>query len=421
MRDDRQRGRAEIRVAVAGSYGFMDIGDEAMLTEDLAYLIGDVGVPRELIYLFGALPEYVSYYHEHPPRNCLSSEHLVQAGSPGQKKPWVKRTRRRVQAALGLRKKASNTEMIRSVLQGCDVALITGGGTVNTRGGRRWSLERVHALVLQFRRHGLPVFMSGQTIGPLGASDEDDRLARETVEAVDVLTVRDDTYSRRYLDLIGANPKELIETFDDAYSLPYADTSLPADVEAFLQSSRVGAFNVTEYTAETPEQRVFVAELIERVLEKDLLERVVCVAHTPHDLQNLWMIRDMVQNGLKARVYVPDTRRWRAQSLKLLISRCAVAVGGRYHFIVFAGTSNTPFVGMCGNHYSYVKQDGFARPLGLSDFILTEKETWNRRVVDARIEAALDTKLSLAERFQRPSVSMSRLGTWLRKDLGLLP
>ena len=277
----------------------------------------------------------------------------------------------------------------------------------------------MHLIVSEFKQYGLPVFMSGQTIGPLGGDTDDDRMARETVEMVDVLTVRDSDYSRRYLDLIGATPREFIETFDDACSLPYHDAELPAELEQLLSTRQVGAVNVTDYTADEPAKREFMAILIEQLLDQKLVEHVICVSHTPGDLQRLWMIRDMVQNSMKPRVTVPDTRYWREASIKRLISRCAVALGGRYHFIVFAGTSNTPFVGMTGNHYSYVKQDGFARPLDLADFILTEKETWNRTTVLDRVKEALGTRLSLSALFQRPSVSMARFGSWLTQDLGL--
>ncbi len=400
----------------------MDIGDEAMLTEDLDYMHRVLKIPREQIYLFGAQSDYVSQYHNHPQSHCISSEILVhQAQAARQQAVRHKSLRKRMKATIRKYTKPSRALQQQSVLRQCDAALITGGGTINTRDGRKWSLERIHLIVSEFKRHGLPVFMSGQTIGPLGADADDDRLARETVEMVDVLSVRDSDYSRRYLDLIGAKPRELIETFDDAYCLPYQDADLPTELETLLNTRKVAAVNVTDYTADEPAKREFVAGLIEQLLDQQLVEHVICVSHTPMDLQRLWMIRDMVRNSMKPHVTVPDTRYWRDTGIKRLISLCAVAVGGRYHFIVFAGTSNTPFVGMTGNHYSYVKQDGFARPLGLADFILTEKETWDCSTVLDRVKEALGTELTLSNMFQRPSVSMARFGSWLSQDLQLLP
>ena len=72
---------------------------------------------------------------------------------------------------------------------------------------------------------------------------------------------------------------------------------------------------------------------------------------------------------------------------------------------------------MTGNHYSYIKQDGFARAIGLEDFILTEKETWDMSVIESKIKKALGLKLELGEKFPRPSVSMQHFGEWIRAQV----
>jgi hypothetical protein len=41
-----------LRIAITGSFGFKDIGDEAMLTEDLNYILNELGIPRKNIYIF---------------------------------------------------------------------------------------------------------------------------------------------------------------------------------------------------------------------------------------------------------------------------------------------------------------------------------------------------------------------------------
>ena len=66
----------DFHLAISGSFGAMDIGDEAMLTEDLHYVLETVGIPRENIYLFGWQPEYMARYHKHPMQNCFSSAEL---------------------------------------------------------------------------------------------------------------------------------------------------------------------------------------------------------------------------------------------------------------------------------------------------------------------------------------------------------
>lgn len=398
---------SDFHLAISGSFGAMDIGDEAMLTEDLHYVLETVGIPRENIYLFGWQPEYMVRYHKHPMQNCFSSAELK------------KLARRRDSQKANRKKKALSEEShLQPFVDRSHALLITGGGTINTREEAGYSVRRMHSIVSYFCKAQKPVFMSGQTIGPLGEVAEHDQLAKEIVESVDCLTVRDSLYSRRYLEIIGAHPQEFIETIDDAYTLPYQDEKLPADTASFVEDGNCVALNITQYTSDTTEQRNFVARLGEQIITQ-FDTKLVLVSHTPLDFGRLWMIYDSIPNALKHRVWLPDTRQWRDAMLKKLISHCRLAIGGRYHFIVFAGTSNTPFVGMAGNHYSYIKQDGFARPLGLENSILTEPETWDFDCVMDRIRQNLDAKLGLQDKFPRPSVSMQRFGKWLQEKFGL--
>ncbi|MFB2816379.1 polysaccharide pyruvyl transferase family protein [Umezakia ovalisporum] len=409
-----------LKIAITGSFGFKDIGDEAMLTEDLSFILNDLSIPRDNIYIFGDQPDYVSYYHQHPLHRCFNSSLLQREHErllKSKHKASVKQKIKALAKATILSQQVQHSEQKVCVgaAKSCDLLLVTGGGTINTRNREGWSIKRMHALVSYFKHLGKPVFMSGQTIGPLGLYQEHDNLAREIINSVEFLSVRDSNYSRRYLKLIDTQPKKFVETFDDAYTLPYKDQELPPDVAEFFQrnNNEVFAVNVTEYTSDLPEQRVFIANLCEKLIETFGVN-LVLVSHAEKDFYNLSIIYDMLNNSLKESVILPDTRFWRGEALKKLISSCRLAIGGRYHFIVFAGTSNTPFVGMCGNHYSYIKQDGFARVLGLEDFILTEKETWDMSIVLSKVQASFDLQLDLETKFQRPSVSMQHFGEWLQ-------
>jgi polysaccharide pyruvyl transferase WcaK-like protein len=403
----------DLKIAITGSFGFKDIGDEAMLTEDLNYILNDLNIPRQNIYIFGDQPDYVSYYHQHPLDHCFRSSILQnEYGKPKQNLSLKTKVKSSIKSALKPQQPDQENLACIQAAHACDVLLITGGGTINTRDPNGYSIKRMHALVSFFKQLGKPVFMSGQTIGPLGLYKEHDRLAKEIIESVEFLSARDHYYSRRYLQIIEAEPKQFVETFDDAYTLPYKDEELPSYLATFFQGQDVFAVNVTDYTANESKQRAFIANLCGKLIEAFDV-KIVLVSHALTDFYNLHIIYDMVENSAKERIIIPDTRLWRDKQLKKLISSCKVAIGGRYHFIVFAGTSNTPFVGMCGNHYSYIKQDGFARVLGLQDFILTEKETWDMDLLIDKVKTARQLELDLEDKFQRPSVSMQHFGEWL--------
>jgi polysaccharide pyruvyl transferase WcaK-like protein len=407
----------KLRIAITGSFGNKDIGDEAMLTEDLVFVREGLGVDNEDILLFGHQPDYMATYHHHPRAQCHDSSRLETNWRALQEtKRGLYSLRQVVRPLRGRPPLPSVDKELHTLLKSCQVALITGGGTINTREPAGNSLRRMHAMVRYFHHLGLPIFMSGQTIGPLGIHDEHDRMAREIVETVDVLTVRDHQYSRRYLEMIGAKPRQFLETFDDAYTLTYQNTPLPEPIISWFHGHEVAALNVTDYTADDPVKRSFIARLAEQLLEHGV-DRLIFVSHHPNDLSHLHIIRDMLTNSVKDRVLVPDTRHWQDRQLKKMISLCRFAVGGRYHFIVFAGTSNTPFVGMSGNHYSYIKQDGFARQLGLENFILTEKEIWDMDAVLDRVKQARSLSLDMARRFQPPSASMELFRQWLSSVL----
>jgi polysaccharide pyruvyl transferase WcaK-like protein len=409
------RDPAALRLVIAGSFGYRDIGDEAMLTEDLRFIREEIGIPPQNVTLFGHDTSYIARYHGHPPERCLSSRRLERLGEHAEMLGLgvVGGAKRFAGNLLERRLSHGFDRFLRTVLSRADAALVTGGGTINSRDAVGFSLRRMAAVTRAFRHYRLPLFVSGQTIGPLGEYPGHDALAAEIVAAADILTVRDHRYSRRYLELIGAKPRELIETFDDAYTLDHAGCSLPDPTARFLDAGETAAvaINVTEYTSESFEDRAHVARLCDWLLARG--DRVLLLSHTPRDQARLFQIHDMVDPVHRDRIHLPDARDWTGGQLKQAISRCRLAVGGRYHFIVFAGTSDTPFVGMAGNHYSYVKQHGFAEPLGLSRFVLTERETRDFDTLVARIREAENLTLANAGRFARPSVSMRRFGEWL--------
>lgn len=340
-----------MKVCVTGSFGNHDVGDDAMLTCWLDEL-ARIGVARRDTWLVGHEVEYMSRYFRHPADRCLPCKTF-----PG---------RFRVADATCL--------------------LVTGGGTLNTRDARGASLMRARRLVTPFAAARVPIFVSGQTVGPLGKRADHDRVARRIVEAADVFTTRDSTHSPATIRAIGARPRRLILTTDDAAELPFERAALPRFFEQMLAlCGDVAAVNVTDYTSDSPAKLKFVAGVVKDIRRSGL--GVVLVPHHPKDVEAHKRIARLVEAD--ARVLALDEPCWTAERIKKVLSRCALAVGGRYHFVVFAVTTSTPCVGMNGNEYSYVKQHGFMHDAGVGGHALTPKQTFDRAAVAAKIAEVL--------------------------------
>lgn len=340
-----------MNICITGSFGNRDVGDDAMLTCWLEHL-RQLGIGREAIWLVGHQPEYMAWYFSHPLEQCISSKTF-----PGD-----------------------------FPVSSMDMLLVTGGGTMHTRGAGGGSIRRANQLIGPFLRAGVPTFISGQTVGPLGVDASHDAIARDIIGGADVFTVRDSTYSPGFISDIAAHPQELICTVDDAAALSYSGSRLPTRLEAFLADTRrpIVAFNLDTFTWRTPECVRRVGQALLHLLR--LNWRAVLVPHHPNDSlaykRYLW---PLIPNDLRGQIrefYQPS---YRAEQCKRIISQCQLAIGGRYHFVVFAASCGVPVVGMAPCEYAYVKQHGCLRELGLGDCVVGPEKVFDPEALIAAV------------------------------------
>lgn len=308
---------------ITGSFGNYDIGDDAMLTMYLQHL-ASLGVPRSSIRLIGHDRAYTSWYHNHPKALCYKSEkfdHTAHA-KPG------------------------------------DRLLVTGGGTLNTRDQRGRSVHRMHQLVYGFKKFGIPMFISGQSVGPLGINKKHDKLAREVVHSADVFGTRDKTYSIQTLKQIKAKPRQLVTTLDDATHLPAAQDGPAYDISA----KRV-LMNVSVYTYTTTKQKKQMVDLCKKLLERGSNPLLL-----PHASTDTPLLQDLAAKvGLEQPINIVQ---WRGEDSKALCARSAGVFSARYHLCVFAWCVGVPCIGLATNDYGFRKLHGFAREIGRSNCVL---------------------------------------------------
>lgn len=334
-----------MKVCVTGSFGGGDIGDDAMVFPHLRNL-QELGVERKNIWLIGHKPDYMAKHFSHPKERCLPSDPFHPPAD---------------------------------LIGKTDALLVTGGGTINTRDTHGYSVRRAYSLIMPFVRARVPVFVSGQTIGPLGVSTDHDALAKEIIESVDVLTVRDVGHSRKYIEKIGAQPKVFVETIDDAAWIAPHD-NLPIE----LPEGKKAAVNVTVYTYDTDAKRAAVSTICHRL--SCMGYTVLLVPHHGWDLEALRTLESVPNAKLI------DTTGWYGAQTKLLFSKCNTVIAGRYHAVVFAMTAGVPCVGMAGNHYSWIKQNGFAKQIEMEEMIVAPES-----VTDADLILGMATVERTAE------------------------
>ena len=357
-----------MKVVVTGSFGGGDIGDDAMVFPHLRTL-AELGVAKSDIWLIGHIPEYMAEHFDHPINRCIKSD-----------------------PAVG-----------NAITANTDLLLVTGGGTINTRDEAGYSIRRAHRLIKPFVSRGVPIFMSGQTIGPLGVNKEHDRMAKEIIDNVDVLTVRDRCASRGEVYRIGANPRELIETVDDAGDIPLAN-ELPIK----LPSGSRAIVNTTLYTYDTLKKQAAIQEVCRRLQDRGYV--VLLLPHHGMDLDHLGAVHDKVPDTV-----LVDTTGWHGTQTKKLIAHCQLVIGGRYHVVVFGMSTATDCVGMAGNHYSWVKQFGFADQKKRGHLIVPPSDVTKPDVVMQYVDRAVD---ELPTNVYIPPSSFIRFKSWFKEQFG---
>lgn len=374
----------EYRVVVIGGFGWRDIGDESMPRADVLRLRSRC--PELSVVMLSPDPAYTEAYHgersmpdlrgvswgpDSPGRErakCLARAFLVLAGAAAQR------------CGLGLRL-WPNARGVLDELAQADLLFNVGGGNINSvipSELYRKCTEHLAARIL-----GLPVVVSGQTIGPF--SRRLDRLvARLALDRVQMITLRDSEVSRRRLRDIGVRRPQIADTGDDALGLP---ALAPADARRLLARCVPQAWTdinapMTAAVNLKGSLRVFKGEGRNGGLghEVELFAGIVNwlietwharVLLVPTDygegVDDRELHREIATRAIdRARVACVEDE-LKDVELKALIGQTDVAIGARYHFCVFAAAERVAFLGLASGLYQQTKLEGLANLLGLDE------------------------------------------------------
>jgi polysaccharide pyruvyl transferase CsaB len=299
----KDRAGRKLRIGISGSYGGMNLGDEAILEGILGEL--RASVPAE-ITVFTRNPADTLARHK--------VEHAVNV------RPLT-------------RKEATQA------IRGLDLFVLGGGGILFDGEAEAYLRE-----VLIAHETGVPVLVYAISAGPLATQSS--RLAvRDALSAspTTVITVRD-RQGVRLLEDVGVS-QEIQLTADPAFLLEPQELSAEAlKAEGVNLEGHVVGFSVREPGPAAPDidpeqYYALLANAADFVVERFDAE-VVFVPMEKFDVQHSHAVVAHMRFPERAEIL---RRRYSSRQILDLMGRFDFAVGMRLHFLIFAALRGTPF------------------------------------------------------------------------------
>lgn len=309
------------RIGITGSYGGLNLGDEAILKSIITQLRA-------------AMPADILVFSRH-------AEDTLR--------------RHDVEQAVPVRD-LSRAEA-RDAVAGLDLLIFGGGGILYDSEAEIYLREVSLAHEL-----GVPVMIYAVSAGPLRSRTARERVAEELSQAA-LITVRDRP-GRRLLEDIGLR-QDVLLTADPALLLE--PEPLPGDTllrEGLDLSRRLIGFSVREPGPAAPEIDVdhyhaLLANAADFIVDRWQADIVfVPMERSQMDVQHSHAVISRMQNANHATVLKGD---YTAGQILTLIGHFQFCVGMRLHFLIFSALQNVPFVAL---PYS-PKVTGLLQDLGL--------------------------------------------------------
>jgi polysaccharide pyruvyl transferase CsaB len=345
-----------LRVGISGSYGGMNLGDEAILEGILTQLRATVEAD---VTVFSRVAADTELQHE--------VERVV---------PVRTLTRREIAPEV----------------RALDLLVLGGGGLLYDGDAEVYLRE-----VALAQEMGIPVLLYAISAGPLTTSGSR-RAVREVLNASPPpsITVRD-RLGYRLLEDVGVT-QEIHLTADPAFLLTPEELSTDAlRAEGVDLDRHVVGFSVREPGPAAPhidpeEYHALLANAADFIIERYDAE-VVFVPMEKSDVQHSHGVVAHMQNAERAEIL---RRRYSPRQILDLMGRFDFAVGMRLHFLIFAALRGTPFAALpYASKVSGLLEDmGMETPplgsIGIGQLIAAIDRSWDTR---AEIRAKIGERL----------------------------
>ena len=294
------------RVGITGSYGGLNLGDEAILQSIIAQLRRDLPVE---ITVFSRDPEDTKRRHS-------------------------------VERAVPVRK-LSRAEVLPEI-ERLDLLVVGGGGILFDAEARIYLREAQIA-----QEKGVPVMLYAVGAGPL-KDPVVQAAVRETLEHVDVITVRERS-AQQTLEVAGVH-REIIVTADPALLLK--PEPLPRGVmklEGLEGRRRLIGMSVREPGAAAPdidpkEYHALLANAADVMVDR--YDADVCVVPMERSVLDSQHSHAVIAQMLRAQRATVLKAEYSSGQLLSLMSKFNFVVGMRLHFLIFAALRGVPFVAL---------------------------------------------------------------------------
>ncbi len=374
----------QYRIVVIGGFGWRDIGDEAMPRADILRLRERC---RALsIVMLSPDPDYTEEYHRE--RSVPDLEGMSWAAE------MSARTRLKTGARallfltgafaqrLGLRMRLwPNARAVLDELASADLLFNVGGGNLNSV--IPTELHKKCIEYLAARIMGLPVVVSGQTIGPL-TRPFDKRVARIALNRVNLITLRDKQVSRDRLSEIDVRKPRVLDTGDDALGLPsltrdeakrllqgavpaaWIDLGSRITVALNLKGS-LRVFKGDGRQGELAHEVELFAGIANHLIDSHRAKVILIPTDYCEGVDDRELHREISSRIVDRTMAACVEDELTDVELKALIGLTDLAIGARYHYCVFAAAECVPFLGLASGVYQQTKLSGLAGLLDLGE------------------------------------------------------
>ncbi|MEM2147126.1 MAG: polysaccharide pyruvyl transferase family protein [Candidatus Bathyarchaeia archaeon] len=381
------------KIVLIGGFGYSDIGDESQLTASLINL--KRFLPNVEFLILSDNPKHTLLHHKLKADfsiNFFLTRPFRKDDKVGHK-IWNFLRLLRLNIYLRgllflfnaqLLKKNRSTILLDSLekrlldnLRSADLLFNVGGGNINSIFKIEFFSKCLTYLIC--RIFDKPVILSGQSIGPF-YSRFDKFIARFSLNRVNVITLRE-KYSNEVLRNIGVTYPIIKITADDATLLPYESSE---EIKKILKENICKCHLLVAMNA----RGLNLSQKINSHIDKKILALIADFLISKYDARVVFVPMQYMPGAddrvasfevIKFMKYADRchiiTNEYDAKTLKSIIAQMDLAVGYRYHFIVYAVCSKVPCLGLYSDDYYSLKIRGILERVGQENYACNIKTT----------------------------------------------